>query len=163
VRKRGGDEYSGIIVSVFMSSAGAVCCVVEVDPPFSEKFEISSCAADGRAKMKRPHSEASREAGERAGPLGLTDRGEILPQYFAALVARTTHALMKAKARRIICDGPLGSTWLQDDPGGQGAHGKPVRSVMRQPAALESRDGLRLHLVGPPYVRPASPRPGRPG
>jgi hypothetical protein len=40
VRKRGGDEYPGIVVSVFTSSAGAVCYVVEVDPPFSGSFQI---------------------------------------------------------------------------------------------------------------------------
>ena len=35
-----------------------------------------------------------------SGAAWLTDRGETLPEYFAALVARTTHAPMKAKARR---------------------------------------------------------------
>jgi hypothetical protein len=40
VRKRGGDEYPGLIVSVFTSSAGRTCYVVEVDPPFSEAFHV---------------------------------------------------------------------------------------------------------------------------
>jgi hypothetical protein len=40
VRKHGGDEYPGVVVSVFMSTAGVVCYVVEVDPRFSGKFEI---------------------------------------------------------------------------------------------------------------------------
>jgi hypothetical protein len=40
VRKRGGDEYPGFIVSVFTNRAGAICYVVEVDPPFSGALHI---------------------------------------------------------------------------------------------------------------------------
>jgi hypothetical protein len=40
VRKRHGDEYPGLVVSVFTNLAGAVCYLVEADPPFSGKFQI---------------------------------------------------------------------------------------------------------------------------
>jgi hypothetical protein len=40
VQKRGGDGYPGLVVSVFTNRAGAVCYVVEADPPFSEAFHI---------------------------------------------------------------------------------------------------------------------------
>ena len=38
VRKRGGDDYPGLVVSVFISSAGTISYLVELDPPFSERF-----------------------------------------------------------------------------------------------------------------------------
>jgi hypothetical protein len=40
VCKRDGDEYPGVVVSVFTSTAGVVCYVVEMDPRFSGKFKI---------------------------------------------------------------------------------------------------------------------------
>jgi hypothetical protein len=40
VRKRDGDEYPGLVISVFIDRAGAVCYVVEVDPLFSGRHRI---------------------------------------------------------------------------------------------------------------------------
>jgi hypothetical protein len=42
VQKRGGDEYPGLIVSVFTNRAGAICYVVELDPLFSGTMHIFS-------------------------------------------------------------------------------------------------------------------------
>ena len=40
VQKRDGNEYPGIVISVFVNRAGAICYVVELDPLFSGTMHI---------------------------------------------------------------------------------------------------------------------------
>jgi hypothetical protein len=40
VRKHSGDEYPGIVISVFTNRAGSICYVVELDPLFSGAMHI---------------------------------------------------------------------------------------------------------------------------
>jgi hypothetical protein len=51
VRKRGGEEYPGLIVSIFTNRTGAVCYVVEVYPPFSGTVSYFRGGAVGIAQL----------------------------------------------------------------------------------------------------------------